>query len=118
MTAEKLIAKQRELIKLLDTEPDDYNREIDSKESKLRKKIAILEKKFEREQVILYNWKHLPESTYKDEGWHIPNKRDFNELIRDELLAFNSWMLGKQYDGKIPLIKTCIDEYLSNKQKP
>ena len=39
-----------------------------------------------------------------------------NEGLREELLKFNSWMCGKQYDGLIPLIETCIDEYLSNKQ--
>jgi hypothetical protein len=32
--------------------------------------------------------------------------------LKEELLKFNSWMCGKQYDGEIPLIRTCIDEYL------
>lgn len=38
------------------------------------------------------------------------------EELRKELKDFNSWMCGKQYDGKIPLIKTCIDEYLKQKK--
>ncbi len=36
------------------------------------------------------------------------------EYLRKELLKFNSWMCGKQYDGRIPLIGTCIDEYLKS----
>jgi len=27
-------------------------------------------------------------------------------------------MLKKQYDGRIPLIRTCIDEYLSMRDHP
>ena len=30
--------------------------------------------------------------------------------LRKELKQFNSWMCGKQYDGQIPLIDTCIDD--------
>lgn len=37
-----------------------------------------------------------------------------DEEITKVLLDFNSWMCGKQYDGKIPLIKTCIKEYLEH----
>jgi hypothetical protein len=37
--------------------------------------------------------------------------------LREELKNFNSWMCGKQYDGRIPLIGTCIDEYLQSKEK-
>jgi hypothetical protein len=45
--------------------------------------------------------------------------RDFaKQNLRDELLKFNSWMCGKQYDGVIPLIETCIDEYLKQKGLP
>ena len=36
--------------------------------------------------------------------------------LREELFNFNSWMCGKQYDGQIPLIETCIDEYLKSRQ--
>ena len=34
-------------------------------------------------------------------------------MMRDELFAFNKWMCHKQYDGEIPLISKCIDEYLN-----
>lgn len=37
------------------------------------------------------------------------------DALKDELLAFNSWMCGKQYDGRIPMIETCINEYLKSK---
>ena len=36
--------------------------------------------------------------------------------LRDVLKDFNSFMCGKQYDGRIPLIDTCIDEYINSKQ--
>lgn len=35
--------------------------------------------------------------------------------LRKELKAFNDWMCGNQYDGRIPLIDTCIDEYLASR---
>ena len=38
------------------------------------------------------------------------------ETLRKELKKFNTWMCHKQYDGKIPLIDTCIDEYLKSKE--
>jgi hypothetical protein len=42
--------------------------------------------------------------------------KDFaQQNLREELLKFNSWMCGEQYDGKIPLIETCIDEYLKQR---
>ena len=37
--------------------------------------------------------------------------------LRKELKRFNSWMCGKQYDGKIPLIGQCINEYLNQREK-
>jgi hypothetical protein len=40
------------------------------------------------------------------------------DSLSDELLAFNSWMCGKQYDGRIPLINTCIKDYLKQKGLP
>jgi hypothetical protein len=45
-------------------------------------------------------------------------KQQYQKQLREELLAFNSWMCGKQYDGRIPLIGTCIDEYLKQKGLP
>ena len=36
--------------------------------------------------------------------------------LRDVLKDFNSFMCGKQYDGRIPLIDTCIDEYINSKK--
>lgn len=39
------------------------------------------------------------------------------ESLKSELKEFNSWMCGKQYDGKIPLIGTCIKEYLEYKYR-
>lgn len=35
---------------------------------------------------------------------------------RKQLKDFNSWMCGKQYDGRIPMIDTCIDEYIESKK--
>jgi hypothetical protein len=35
--------------------------------------------------------------------------------LKKELKDFNSWMCGKQYDGLVPMIDTCIDEYLNSK---
>ena len=40
------------------------------------------------------------------------SKLSDREQLREELLKFNSWMCQNQYDGRIPLIETCIDEYL------
>ena len=37
--------------------------------------------------------------------------------LRKELKLFNDWMCGKQYDGQIPLIETCIDDYLRDRLK-
>jgi hypothetical protein len=89
-----LTKKQRELIKLLDTEPDDYNREIDGKESGLRKEIAKLEEEIKisinntykgtiplskewENEIILTDWEHLPADKYKDDSeWRVPNKND------------------------------------------
>ena len=48
--------------------------------------------------------------------WHtiIEAMQTFHEAkMRDELFAFNKWMCHKQYDGEIPLISKCIDEYLN-----
>jgi len=36
--------------------------------------------------------------------------------LRDVLKDFNSFMCGKRYDGRIPLIDTCIDEYINSKK--
>lgn len=34
--------------------------------------------------------------------------------LKKQLKDFNSWMCGKQYDGRIPMIDTCIDEYIKS----
>jgi hypothetical protein len=117
---EKLIAKQRELIKLLDTEPDDYNREIDGKESKLRKEIAELEKEIENSinkvihkgtiplskewenEIILSDWKHLPADKYKDDSeWHVPNKDDLISLAYYPK-EFVEWRINQPNDWYYP----------------
>ena len=36
--------------------------------------------------------------------------------LRADLKSFNNFMLKQDYDGKIPLIDACIDEYLKPKQ--
>lgn len=36
---------------------------------------------------------------------------------RELLVEFNSFMCGNQYDGKIPLIDQCIDDFLSKQPK-
>lgn len=36
------------------------------------------------------------------------------EMMPEELKKFNSWMCGKQYDGVIPMIDACIDEYINH----
>jgi len=35
--------------------------------------------------------------------------------LRGELKNFNTWMCGHQYDGIIPTIDRCIDEYLQSR---
>ena len=67
--------------------------------------------------------KHLPEGyAYKHiakELSQLMNKPTVAKLstneLRKELKAFNDWMCGNQYDGRIPLIDTCIDEYLASR---
>lgn len=41
-------------------------------------------------------------------------KKYYKAKLKKELLAFNSWMNDNQYDGIIPLIETCIDDYLKS----
>jgi len=69
----QLIIKQKELIKLLDTEPDDYNREIDGKESKLRKEIKNLESQSDTSLSI--SWESAIPSF-----WHLPTKVDMEHI--------------------------------------
>jgi predicted house-cleaning noncanonical NTP pyrophosphatase (MazG superfamily) len=35
------------------------------------------------------------------------------EKLREELKLFNDWMCSKQYDGLIPTIEQCINDYLN-----
>jgi hypothetical protein len=35
------------------------------------------------------------------------------EKMREELKLFNDWMCSKQYDGLIPTIEQCINDYLN-----
>jgi hypothetical protein len=100
-TKDLIIEKQAEIIKTLDDEIklvtnclDDFDFEsygynalaISQKITKLESELSALQSGAER------------------------------TTLRDELKAFNSWMCGKQYDGQIPLIDTCIDEYLNSRK--
>lgn len=38
------------------------------------------------------------------------------EKLREELKLFNDWMCSKQYDGLIPTIEQCINDYLKSKK--
>lgn len=38
------------------------------------------------------------------------------EKMREELKLFNDWMCSKQYDGLIPTIEQCINDYLKSKK--
>lgn len=73
-TSQLLLKKLKELIELLDTEPDDYNREIDGKESKLRKEIKNLESQSDTSLSI--SWESAIPSF-----WHRPIKVDMKKSI-------------------------------------
>lgn len=41
----------------------------------------------------------------------------YKAKLKKELFAFNKWMCRKEYDGQIPFISTCIDEYLKQRNE-
>jgi len=131
MTTERQLIEK--LYKLLDymSMKETLTLEAEKEYGNIKTEIASLEKELEQE----------PELTAED-FWQSKNggkssddcTRDFEFItpifavqlmeqyarqklnLREELFNFNSWMCGKQYDGQIPLIETCIDEYLKSRQ--
>jgi hypothetical protein len=58
----------------------------------------------------------VAEGTDISATWAVGLMKDYHEeVLRYELFRFNKFMCRKQYDGRIPLIGTCIDEYLKSK---
>jgi hypothetical protein len=97
----QLIEKLKELIHLLDTEPDDYNRYIDNVEPNLRKEISALEKQIEKQPQItgkLYKevWIKSESDLPKEDGVYFCHYKKYGEnsthFYKNNLARIQRWL--------------------------
>ena len=133
-TERKLIEKLKELVEhvKIGHSPAQNNKEVilwKTKYSQLNLELSALEKELAEQksepalsaEEILNNYGCPPIPFEENVTMYYPAILEAMEEyrqagIREVLVKFNSWMCKNQFDGRIPLINDCIDEYLNGGQ--